>query len=249
MKDGRTHLAHKAEHAVDLETGAVVAVTLQPATDGDTRTVYETVCQAGENISEAAASATEEAAVNAEGPAEIVLDKGYHSNDVLVSLQRWGVRAYCSEPARGRRNRKARGDEKKAVYQNRRRIRSERGKRLLRQRGERVERSFAHLYESGGMRRTHLRQHGNILKRLLIHAAAFNLGLVMRKLAGAGTPRGMEECVEALFSALWFLGALSDPGYLFNRRIFSIIGEELSNDSMACNAHANSRSFALVSDS
>ena len=88
------------------------------------------------------------------------------------------------------------------MYQNRRRIQGERGKNLLRQRGERVERSFAHLYETGGMRRTHLRRHGNILKRLLIHAAAFNLGLVMRKIGGCGTPRGMEKlfCYCSRFS-------------------------------------------------
>jgi transposase len=202
MKDGRTHLAHKAEHAVDLETGAVVAVTLQRATAGDTRTVYETACRAGENICETARSASEEAGVNPEGPAEIVLDKGYHSNDVLVSLKDWGVRAYCSEPARGRRNWTGRTEEKKAIYQNRRRIQGERGKSLLRQRGERVERSFAHLYETGGMRRTHLRRHGNILKRLLIHAAAFNLGLVMRKIGGCGTPRGMQETLLLLLALL-----------------------------------------------
>lgn len=205
MKDGRTHLAHKAEHAVDLETGAVVAVTLQPATDGDTRTVYETVCEAGENICEAARSTSEEAAANAEGPAEIVLDKGYHSNDVLRTLKQWGVRAYCSEPERGRRNWKNKGDEKTAVYQNRKRIRGERGKRLLRQRGERVERNFAHLYETGAMRRTHLRCHRKILKRLLIHAAAFNLGLVMRKISGCGTPRGMAECLQTLLLLLRLL--------------------------------------------
>jgi transposase len=214
MKDGRTHLAHKAEHAVDLETGAVVAITLQPATDGDTRTVYETVCEAGENIWEAARSAGEEAMLNAEGPAEIVLDKGYHSNDVLVSLKRWGVRAYCSEPSRGRRNWKDRDEEKKAVYQNRRRIQGERGKSLLRQRGERVERSFAHLYETGGMRRTHLRRHGNVLKRLLIHAAAFNLALVMRKISGCGTPRGMAKCAQTLWLLLRLLYTPPGPLYL-----------------------------------
>jgi transposase len=207
MKDGRTHLAHKAEHAVDLETGAVVAIALQPATAGDTQTVRETLCEAGENICEAAAT-TQKSDVNAKGPIEAVLDKGYHSNDVLLTLKQWGVRAYCSEPDRGRRCWKNKHEEKKAVYQNRRRIRGERGKRLLRQRGERVERSFAHLYETGGMRRTHLRRHGNILKRLLIHAAAFNLGLVMRKMAGAGTPRQMRECLETLQASLWLLCAL-----------------------------------------
>jgi transposase len=99
----------------------------------------------------------------------------------------WG---YCSEPERGRRSWKGKVEEQAAVYANRRRIRSERGKRLLRQRGEKIERSFAHLYETGGMRRVHLRRHPNILKRLLVQVAAFNLGLLMRKLFGKGTPRG-----------------------------------------------------------
>ena len=92
--------------------------------------------------------------------------------------------------------------EQAAVYANRRRIRGERGKRLLRQRGEKVERSFAHCYETGGMRRVHLRHHPNILKRLLVHVAAFNLGLVMRKLLGRGTPRGFQGRDAALFFIL-----------------------------------------------
>ena len=199
MKDGRTHLAHKAEHAVDLETGAVLAVTLQPATMGDTQTVYETLTQCGGNVREVAAHAESKAEqLNPEGPAELVLDKGYHSNDVLVILKDVEVRSYCSEPDRGRRNWNGKEEEQSAVYQNRRRIRGERGKRLLRQRGELVERSFAHMYETGGMRRTHLRGHDNIIKRLLIHAGAFNLSLVMRKITGRGTPRGFQGRPNAL---------------------------------------------------
>jgi transposase len=199
MKDGRTHLAHKAEHAVDLETGAVLAVTLQPATAGDTKTLHETLTQCGEHIREVAADIEDKAEqMNPEGPAELVLDKGYHSNDVLVILKEVAVRSYCSEPDRGRRNWEGKQEEKDAVYQNRRRIRGERGKQLLRQRGELVERSFAHMYETGGMRRTHLRRHDNIIKRLLIHAGAFNLGLVMRKLLGNGTPRGFQGRLNAL---------------------------------------------------
>lgn len=206
MKDGRTHLAHKAEHAVDLETGAVLAVTLQPATAGDTNTLHETLTQCGEHIREVAAEIDNRAEqMNAEGPAELVLDKGYHSNDVLVILKEVEVRSYCSEPDRGRRNWKGKPEEKAAVYQNRRRIRGERGKRLLRQRGERVERSFAHMYETGGMRRTHLRCHDNIIKRLLIHAGAFNLGLVMRKLLGNGTPRGFQGRLKALLYVIHLL--------------------------------------------
>src|ERR1700722_7594548 len=210
MKDGRTHLTHKAEHAVDLETGAILAVTLQPATGGDTKTVYETLTQCGGNVREVAAHAESKAEqLNPEGPAELVLDKGYHSNDVLVILKDVEVRSYCSEPDRGRRNWNGKEEEQSAVYQNRRRIRGERGKRLLRQRGELVERSFAHMYETGGMRRTHLRGHDNIIKRLLIHAGAFNLSLVMRKITGRGTPRGFQGRPNALTliiqMLIWFL--------------------------------------------
>ena len=210
MKDGRTHLAHKAEHAVDLETGAVVAVTLQPATAGDTQTVYETLAQCGENLRDAAEQAelAPEAAAKLEGPAELVLDKGYHSNDVLVVLKQSEVRAYCSEPDRGRRNWIGKAEEQTATYQNRRRIRGDRGKLLLRQRGERVERSFAHFYETGAMRRTHLRRHENIIKRLLIHACAFNLGLIMRKYCGYGTPRRLGDACQTCLLILRILIAL-----------------------------------------
>jgi transposase len=204
MKDGRTHLAHKAEHAVDLETGAVVAVVLHRATAGDTQTVAETLCEAGENICGAAAAAPA-AKVSPVGPQEVVLDKGYHSNDALKMLKQWNVRAYCSEPDRGRRNWKDKEEEREAVYGNRRRVRGERGKWLLRQRGEKVERAFAHMYETGAMRRTHLRRHSNILKRLLIHAAAFNLGLLMRDLTGSGTPRQMKERAASLCLSLTLL--------------------------------------------
>jgi transposase len=201
MKDGRTHLAHKVEHAVDLESGAVVAVNLAPGDAGDTATVGDTVCEAGEQITTVASDTASES-VNPEGPQEVVLDKGYHSNEVLVQLADWEVRSYCSEPDRGQRHWEGKTEAQAAVYANRRRIRGERGKRLLRQRGEKLERSFAHLYETGGMRRVHLRHHPNILKRLLVQVAAFNLGLVMRKLGGKGTPRGLQGYRSDLFGAL-----------------------------------------------
>lgn len=133
-------------------------------------------------------------------------------------MKECGVRTYCSEPKRGRRQWKGLQKEKAAVYDNRRRIRGDRGKRLLRQRGERVERSFAHMYETGGMRRTHLRRHDNIIKRLLIHAGAFNLGLAMRKITGYGTPRGSQgragqsltpSRTRGLQLRRWFLGSLA----------------------------------------
>ena len=207
MKDGRTHLAHKVEQAVDFSSGAVVAVNLGPADAGDAQTVGATVCEAGEQIATVAGE-TKSEGVNPEGPKELVLDKGYHSNAGLAELADWQVRSYCSEPDRGRRCWEGKKAEQAAVYANRRRIRGERGKRLLRQRGEKLERSFAHLYESGGMRRVHLRRHPNILKRLLVHAAAFNLSLVMRQLLGRGTPRGLQG--SRLDLLLAFLRLLSE---------------------------------------
>src|SRR5256885_299891 len=174
-------------------------------TRGDTASVRETVCEAGEQIATVAGEETSEG-VNPEGPKEVVLDKGYHSNEVLTKLAEWDVRSYCSEPERGRRRWEGKQEEQAAVYGNRRQIRGERGKRLLRQRGEKLERSFAHLYETGGMRRVHLRRHPNILKRLLVHVAAFNLGLVMRRLCGKVTPQGLQGCgADLLWSLLRLL--------------------------------------------
>jgi transposase len=197
MKDGRTHLAHKAEHAVDLETGAVVAVTIQDADEGDTTTSHETLIAAAEHI--------ETVVPDGDGLEEVVADKGYHSNQALVDLEAVGVRSYISEPDRGRRHWKDHPEARDAVYRNRRRIRGARGKRLLRQRGERLERPFAHLYETGRMRRVHLRGHHNILKRVLLQAGALNLGLLMRHLVGIGTPRSLQGRAVALLRGFWSL--------------------------------------------
>jgi transposase len=142
---------------------------------------------------------------DAKGIEEIVGDKGYHSNQSLVDLEAVGVRSYISEPDRGRRTWKKNPEARDAVYRNRRRIRGKRGLRLLRLRGERLERPFAHLYETGGMRRVHLRGHTNILKRLLIHAGGFNLGLLMRQLIGVGTPRGLQGRLGAVLAGLLIL--------------------------------------------
>ena len=169
-------MAHKAEHAVDLETGAIVAVTLQGADQGDTTTIVETAIAAAEQVEEAQADVEEPQPLE-----EIVGDKGYHSNQTMVDLDAVGIRSYMAEPARGRRDWSEEPEAQAPVYSNRRRIRGRRGRRLMRCRGERIERSFAHLYDTGGMRRTHLRGHQNILKRLLIHAGGFNLGLLDRK--------------------------------------------------------------------
>jgi transposase len=201
MKDGRTHLAHKAEHAVDLETGAIVGLTVQDADDGDTTTSRETLIEAAEQV--------EAVWPDGKGIEEVVGDKGYHSNQSLIDLEAVGVRSYISEPDRGPRNWKKNPTARDAVYRNRRRIRGPRGLRLLRLRGERLERPCAHLYETGGMRRVHLRGHANIRKRLLIHAGGFNLALLMRQLIGVGTPRGLQgRRVAAVVALLGLIRSL-----------------------------------------
>jgi transposase len=198
MKDGRTHLAHKAEHAVDMETGAIVGVTVQGADQGDTTTIADTVTPAAEELEAVAAATDGETAVID----EIVADKGYHSDQVLVALAALGRRTYIAEPDRGRRTWKGKATARFAVYANRRRIRGTRGRALQRCRSERLERPNAHLYETGGMRRTHLRGHENILKRLLVHSGGFNLRLLMRILVGVGTPRGLQGRLAALIAVV-----------------------------------------------
>jgi len=204
MKDGRTHLAHKAEHAVDLETGAIVGVTLQGADQGVTTTIQTTLPEAIEQL-HAVAAVTDDAVRTGE---ELVTDKGYHSKQTVLDVQTFGLRTYISEPDRGRQHWVDQHAARDAVYANRRRIHGDRGQQLMRRRGELLERPNAHLYDTGGMRRTHLRHHGNILKRLLVHAAAANLGLWMRTLTGFGTPRGLQgrlAAALALWMALWVL--------------------------------------------
>ncbi len=147
MKDGRTHLAHKAEHAVDLDTGAVVAVTLQPADQGDTTTVDETLSEAGMAVAEqigreAQLRPDEKPKVNVQGIEEVVADKGYHSGAVVERIKSYEVRSYIPEPGpKGQRHWDGKCDQQQAVYGNRRRVRGAYGKSLLRRRGELVERS------------------------------------------------------------------------------------------------------------
>ncbi len=205
MKDGTTHLAYKAEHAVDMEAGAVVAVTLHAADQGDTETVHETLAEAGGQLLEVAEDPQTASRIDEQLLAEVVNDKGYHSGPMLKVLGQMEISSYVSEPLRkGRRNWDGKEEERDAVYANRERINSDYGKLLLRQRGELVERSFAHNYETGGMRRTYLRGRENILKRLLIHVGGFNLALVMRGLYGIGKPRqvqgGPSRAILALIS-------------------------------------------------
>jgi transposase len=210
MKDGSTHLAHKAEHAVDMESGAVLAVTLQGADLGDTTTIMETITAATENLRAVADDSRTEEKIAENFMEEAVADKGYHSNATMTDLQEMEIRSYVPEPNRGQRDWEGKPEAKAAVYANRRRTRGKRGKELMRQRGELIERSFAHNYETGAMRRTHLRYHDNIAKRLLIHVGGFNLSLVMRKLTGFGKPRRLQGLFAPIFDlilAIWHVVA------------------------------------------
>jgi transposase len=210
MKDGTTHLAHKAEHAVDMETGAVIAVTLQAADQGDTTTLQETLAETAENVAhlmerEVDKAPDEDPQVSLNPLAEIVADKGYHSSETVLALQQAKARSYIPEPKRPHRKWAGKAPEQKAVYGNRRRVKGSYGKRLLKKRGELIERSFAHCYETGAMRRVYLRGHENVLKRQLIHVGAFNLSLIFRQKLGAGTPRGLRNLQqEVVFVILSF---------------------------------------------
>jgi transposase len=186
MKDTRTHMAYKAEHAVDMDTGALIAVTLPAADLGDTTTLGDTFNEAQKRLQ----------TITQSSAPELVADKGYHSDAVLEELDQLGIRTYIAEPDRGRRRWDGKSAQQKRLYANRRRLRGARSKRLQRRRSEVTERTFAHLYETGGMRRLHLRGSQNILKRLLVHGAAFNLGLLMRKRHGAGKPKGQKGSIS-----------------------------------------------------
>ncbi len=119
--------------------------------------------------------------VEHQGMRDVVLDRGYHSNDVLADLSELGFRTYASEPARGRRNWKGNERARDAVQANRRRIKGVRGEELRKKRGEIAERSNAHCYETGGLRSVHVRGQENASKRILIQAATYNIALLMRR--------------------------------------------------------------------
>jgi transposase len=203
MKDGTTHLAHKAEHAVDLSSGVIVAAEIHPADAGDTTTLPQTLTRAEASVERA----------NPEGGIqEVVADRGCHSGEVVGDLHQRGYNTCIPERRQKRRRNWKRLSRKvgerearrrqRAFYLNRRRLKSDAGKRLLRKRGETVERSFAHICQTGGMRRVYLRGRANILKRYQVHVAAFNLSVVLRSLIGLGTPRGFQGRKALLAHAL-----------------------------------------------
>ena len=184
MKDGRTRLGYKPEHAVDLDTGAIVAAEIHPADRGDTTTLPGTLEAAEANL------AAVDAAPTVNDPAELIADKGYHSRDGLKDLEDGAWKSRIAEKkARDVHRWHGDDDARRAVYNNRARLRSGVAKEAFKLRAELVERSFALTLDRGGMRRAWLRGRENLHKRYLVHVAGYNLGLIMRLMIGAGTPR------------------------------------------------------------
>ena len=198
LKDGRTHLAYKPEHAMDLDTGAVIAVEVHAADQGDTATMPGTLASAAEHL------AALDAAPTPQAPAELIADKGYHSRDVLKALDNGPWKSRISEPHRDAFSR-WHGDDaaRRAVYNNRTRLLSGVARQAFKLRAELVERSFALILDRGGMRRVWLRGRENVQKRYLIHVAGYNLGLIMRLLTGAGTPREFHARAGTWFVTTW----------------------------------------------
>jgi transposase len=205
MKDGTTRLAYKPEHAVDLDTGVIVAAPIHPADEGDTTTLKPTLDEAEKNLS------AMDLAPTREDPCDLIADKGYHSRAVLKGLDDGPWKTRIAEPTPANGFLRWQGDEEArvAVYGNRNRLRSGVGKQAMRKRGEIVERSFAHVLDRGGMRRTWLRGRENIHKRYLIHVAGYNLGILMRALFGCGTPKEAASANSALLLVLQTEGMMA----------------------------------------
>lgn len=214
MKDGTTRLAYKPEHAVDLDTGVIVAAPIHSADQGDTNTLDPTLQAAAQNLAGIGLAPT------SRSRCDLVTDKGYHSRDGLKRLDGGAWKTRIAEPVPAHGILRWHGDEaaQKAVYANRARLKSAVGRRAMRRRGEMVERSFAHVLDRGGMRRVWLRGRENVQKRYLVHVAGFNLGVLMRALFGCGTPReaaGASRAVLFVLQAdatllLAFIGELDD---------------------------------------
>ena len=194
-KDGRTHLSNKAEHALDLDTGAVSAVTVQGADRGDARTRDEPSAGTAWNPESVQEDREAGSALSKEGGRVLTAEKGRLCTSVITERGEAGIRPYIPERTGGRRRR--RGKER-PFHADRRRIRSGRGKRWMRKRGACVERTFESVYDRGGTDRTHLRCRGNILKRLSIHIRGFNPDRLMKKLFGVGRPRSLQGRAAAL---------------------------------------------------
>jgi len=210
MKDGTTHLGYKAEHVVDLQSDLILAAEIRPTTHRDTQTLVDSVLKAEENLQAVGAEQSIE---------EVVADKGYHAADTLELCESLDLRTYIPEPIRKSDWdwTKRTPEHQRAVHGNRRRVKRAKGKQLQRRRSELCERSFAHVCETGGMRRTWLTGIIDVTKRYLIATAAHNLGRVLWKLLGVGKPRGMQGCGEAVSSFAALFGVLWHGIHLLRR--------------------------------
>ena len=202
MKDGRTHMAYKVENAMDLQSRITVAAEVHLADQGDPATVGRTLRSADETVMNAGVEG---------GIREVVLDRGYHADAVLETLDEKGFRGYVAEPKRARRNwtkqRRRDGDErvarrKRALYGNRRRSRSNRGKQFQKLRAEYPERGFAHLKRTGGLARVFVRGRREVTKKVQSYVAAANLSVILRALVGMGTPRGLQSRLREAMRAI-----------------------------------------------
>ena len=220
LKDGRTRLAYKAEHVVDMDTSAIVAAEIHPANEADTATLLSTLDLAEDNIEAVNSSSIEDANDGPDAPnpgadsskdgfTEIVGDKGYHKAELLRDLRDRDYRTYIPEPRiHGKRHWHNKGgiDTARAVYLNRARTLRPKSRKLQRRRGELLERPFAHICETGAHRRTRLRGRPNVAKRYVIQAAAWNLGLILRHRIGVGSPRAFADSPRKVARALRPLG-------------------------------------------
>jgi len=209
MKDGTTHLAYKAEHTVDVDSGFVLAAAVHPADQGDADTLLDSVLHAQINLVKAGSEQEVE---------EAVADKGYHKAQALADCEQCQTRTYIPEPQGKEYNWQDKPEAwRRAVQGNRRRVRGARGKRLQRKRGELVERSFAHVCETGGGRRTWLRGLLNVTKRYVVQVAGYNLGVLMRKLFGVGKPKALQGAkgllVGAILRCYWLATSLLGRWY------------------------------------
>ena len=211
MKNGSTRMGLKVEQAIDMDSGAVVAVTLHGGSVGDCQSGPETVREANVNCG----------AVTGKIPESVVADAGYHSDQTLSYLDRHGQKPYLAQ----RKQKRVFGPEnqraEKRYRRNERLNGNSRGKRLQRSRGEKVERPFQLLYDRGGLRQLFLRGKQNNRKRLLVQALAYNLGLVMAKLFGKGTPKGFGAVLADIYGYL--LQPLDHVGH-FGRAWRSLLG-------------------------
>ncbi len=205
LKDGRTHLAYKAEHVVDLESDMVLAAEIRKADEADTETLPDSVMEAQNNLNQTGSHTEIE---------EVAADKGYHAAHTLELCEALGLRTYIPEP---RRNHHLRWTDKPAEYQhavyaNRCRIQRAKSKRWQRRRSELCERTFAHVCDTGGMRRSWVKGVAKLAKRYLIAVAAHNLGRILRKLFGVGKPRALQGA-----------GGLAALAYLLSLALGSLI--------------------------